>query len=68
MISYQDFLNWKQDPVTKKFFEDVEDKIEQCKQLLDEDAGKDPESDRYMCGMARAYYNILATEFDGEEE
>jgi len=67
LVNYEDFVNWKQDPVTKQFFNQIEDKIEEVKDLLVQDAGKDPEGDRYLCGYARACYDILATEFKEDD-
>lgn len=68
MISYQDFLNWKSDPVTRVVFGAIQDKMEKYKEILVEDAGKDPESDRFMCGYIRACDDVLNTEYEGEEE
>ena len=68
MISYQDFLNWKQDPVTKVVFDAIEDKMEKYKEILVEDAGKEPDSDRFMCGYIRACNDVLNTEYEQTEE
>jgi len=68
LISYQDFLNWKLDPVTRVVFGAIQDKMEKYKEILVEDAGKDPESDRFMCGYIRACDDVLNTEYEGEEE
>jgi hypothetical protein len=68
LISYQDFLNWKSDPVTRVVFGAIQDKMEKYKEILVEDAGKDPESDRFMCGYIRACDDVLNTEYEGEEE
>ncbi len=67
MVTYTDFENWKADPVTKKFFESVQERIEQVKDTLVQDAGKEPADDRYYCGYARACYDILDTEFKDED-
>lgn len=67
MVTYADFINWKSDPVTKKFFESIEDRIEQIKDTLVQDAGKDPGTDRYYCGYALACFDILETEFKDDE-
>lgn len=64
MISVQDFVNWKQDPVTKAFFEAANQRIEDAKDLLASSAGIDSTTDRFLVGMIQAYRELQEFRID----
>lgn len=66
MINAEDVQVWLADPITKKFFEAVADRIEHCKEVVIAQAGLDPLTDSYYRGYAIACRDILNTEFEGE--
>lgn len=50
MISKEDFVDWKANPVTKAVSAGLQAKIEQFKEILGKQAGEDQLRDRYIVG------------------
>jgi hypothetical protein len=67
-MTKQDFLDWKQHPVTKEIFSLLRQQEENIKEQLATSAGLDPAEDRYRAGYIAAYRDIyLIRPEDGEE-
>ncbi len=67
MINAEDVQVWLADPITKKFFEAIEDRIEQVKEIVIQQAGQDPTQDSFYRGYAVACNDILDTKFGDED-
>jgi len=67
MISATDFATWKAEPVTKAFFEVVQGRIEEAKELLSTSAGADPLYDRWLVGFISSNRDILNVKFDDDD-
>lgn len=55
MITTEDLILWKNDPVTQAWFEACEVRVEDAKETLAEQAGIDSIFDSYVRGMIKAY-------------
>ena len=55
MVSPEQFITWKEDPVTKAFFAACQERIEDAKDILANEAGKDPDNDNFFRGFIYAY-------------
>ena len=63
MISSSDFYNWKQDPVTKQFFDACFNREFEAKEKLAATAGLDSAEDNFTRGFIRAYSEIQSVTF-----
>tara|TARA_R110000822_G_scaffold45724_2_gene122158 strand:- start:268 stop:483 length:216 start_codon:yes stop_codon:yes gene_type:complete len=70
LISSGDYENWKADPVTKGFFAACEQRVEDAKDVLSDQAGEDSARDNFMRGLIFAYREIgnFRIENEGETE
>ncbi len=66
MITYQEWLDWKQNPITKAFYEACVDRILEAKEILGYSAGLDSNQDNFYRGFVQAYMEML--EFRVEED
>lgn len=64
MISKQEFLQWKENPVTEEVFNTIAQRIEDAKDVLSVSAGNDSLNDRFLAGMIQAYREILDTSYE----
>lgn len=64
MITYQDWLDWRQLPVTKAFYEACIERITEAKDVLAMSAGQDPIQDNMYRGFIRAYLEMLEFRVD----
>jgi len=64
-MTYQDWLDWKSNPVTKAFHEVCEERVEEFKELLSNVAGTNQNQDNFYRGIILAYREML--EFKVEE-
>lgn len=64
MLTATDFYNWKQDPMTKAFFEACEGRVQEAISQLITSAGLDSNSDNYTRGFIAAYEEIAQVRFD----
>ena len=68
VISSTDFYNWKSDPVTTMVMININERIEQAKQILAGSAGLDTNNDNYLRGYIAANNDILGVGFEDMEE
>lgn len=68
MISSSDFYNWRNDPVTKAFFDACLTREQEAKESLATTAGMDQNEDNFMRGFIRAYVEIQTVTFGDVEE
>lgn len=61
-LSKDDFLDWKNNGITHQFFQAILDRIQDLKDGLAGSAGQDSSQDRYVCGMIRAFGEVLNVE------
>jgi len=55
VISYDDYVLWKNDPMTIAWMEACQQRLEDAKDILSEQAGIDPPNDNFYRGFIRAY-------------
>ena len=58
-VSKEEFVEWRQSPVTKQFLEFVRKQISEAKEALAETAGLDPLQDRHLVGGIDALKDVL---------
>ena len=58
-MTYSDFINWKQEPVTIAFFEAIRTRIDDCMDILATSAGLDSASDNFNRGFIAAHSESL---------
>jgi len=63
-ISKDDFLDWINNPVTQAVMYGIQERIQEAKGTLAGTAGINPLEDRYICGMIRAFGEVLTIEVD----
>ena len=71
MITKDDFIDWKKNPVTQTFFAALITKINLGATELSYSAGMDSQEDRFKCGMLRAFREVLEVdleELEGESD
>jgi len=68
LVSYEEWLDWKQHPVTKAFYSTVLDRIHESKEFLSLSAGLDHASDNMMRGFIRAYNEMLEFKVEKEDQ
>lgn len=69
MISKEDFIQWKSEPVTKRIMELITEKIKSGMEELSYCAGSDPITDRERVGKLAAFRDVLGVSFyDLEDE
>jgi hypothetical protein len=67
MISKDDYILWKNDPLTQAWFEACQQRIEDGKETLAGVAGLDPIYDSYVRGIIKGYsemMNFTVEDFD----
>lgn len=57
-ISKEDYATWKLDPATKAFFAACNDRVEDAKEVLANQAGEDSGRDSFFRGLIFAYREI----------
>lgn len=67
-ISKDDFVLWKNDPITMAVFEACALRIEDGKNTLAGQAGLDPIFDSYVRGIIKAYSEMLGITVEDIEE
>ena len=63
-MTKEDWLDWKNSPVTKLFFEAAVERREFVKEELIELAGQDSYRDAYRSGYAKCIEDFLSTDFE----
>ena len=66
MVSKEEFLDWKQQDVTKAFFEAANVRVEEAKEVLSYEAGKDSDTDTFWRGFIYAYRELQDFHIDEE--
>jgi hypothetical protein len=64
MVSREDFLDWKKNPVTQAFFKGLVDKINEGATELSYTAGDNQMNDVRRAAAIAVYRDILAVELD----
>ena len=64
MITKEDFIDWKNNPVTQAFFVSLAEKINLGATELSYSAGSNPSEERFKCGMIAGYRAILDVEME----
>jgi hypothetical protein len=65
-ITYTDWLDWRQQPVTQAFYEACIERIAESKEVLSISAGLDSTQDNFYRGFIQAYMEML--DFKVEQE
>ena len=63
-VSKEEFLQWKESPVTKAVYDVIEDRILDAQSILAMTAGEDPVADRLLVGMIRAFNELKEVSYD----
>lgn len=58
-MTKEDWVDWKQHPVTKAYFEACEERVVESKELLSTSAGLDSNQDNFMRGFIHAYREMM---------
>lgn len=66
MVTKEDFLQWKDNYITRAFMSACRERIEDLKDLLSVEAGINSDNDNFYRGMIRAYKEV--EEFRPEED
>lgn len=66
-ITKEDFLEWKELDVTKAFFAAASERVEDAKEILANEAGKDPDNDNFFRGFIYAYNEMREFRVEDEE-
>ncbi len=67
-MTYQEWIDWKNDPVTKEFMIACQYRIEDAMEELAISAGFNSNQDNMIRGMIKAYREIQEFKVDFEEE
>lgn len=57
-ISKEDYAIWRADPATKAFFSACDERVEDAKEVLANQAGEDSSRDSFFRGLIFAYREI----------
>ena len=60
LVTEEEFLNWKEDIVTKEFFSKISSKREQIKEDLVHQLYENPD---FACGKAMAFLDLLEMKY-----
>lgn len=63
MISKEDFIDWKNSPVTKRVFDEIKDMIQEGKEEIAASAGINPLLDRERVGKLNGLTALLGISF-----
>lgn len=63
-----DFYDWKRHPMTQIVLEQFATRVGFMKEVLSEQAGKDPLEDRFHAGYIAAFNDFIRMEYEGEPE
>lgn len=58
-MTKEEWVDWKQHPVTKAYFEACEERVVESKELLSTSAGLDSNQDNFMRGFIHAYREMM---------
>lgn len=67
-ITKEEFLQWKNSLITNEVFGQIRRQIQLATSDLVGSAGIDPDRDRYLCGMIKAWSDILEIDYEGDSE
>jgi hypothetical protein len=59
MISKEEVVLWRREPVTQRLFATIVGRIDEAKDVLSEAAGMEPRTDAIMVGMIKAFREVL---------
>ena len=59
VITKDDFISWKSNPVTKAFYSACFDRVSDAKDVLGDTAGQDPDQDNFYRGFIHAYREMF---------
>jgi hypothetical protein len=65
VITSEDFILWKNEPITQAFYEACQERVEEAKEQLAVTAGTDIEMNNFLRGFIHAYREM--TEFRVED-
>lgn len=63
-VTKEEFLQWKENPVTKSVFEVIDNRVEDAKDILAVSAGEDSRTDAMLVGMIRAFNELKEIGYD----
>ena len=66
VISQSDLQNWKADPVTKAYFDAIQERIADAKEILATSAGLDSNADNFLRGFIAGQNDMLDVKVDAE--
>lgn len=67
-ITKSEWMDWKNDQITRAFFEAARDRVEDAKDVLSVSAGVDPDSDNYYRGFIAAYREMMDFKVEDADE
>ena len=63
-VSREEFVQWRESAVTKEIFNIIENRIEDAKEILSVQAGLEPDQDRLLVGMIKAFNEVLEISYE----
>lgn len=63
-VTKEEFLQWKENPVTKSVFDVIDNRVEDAKDILAVSAGEDSRTDAMLVGMIRAFNELKEIGYD----
>jgi hypothetical protein len=67
-VTSKDFYDWKRHPMTQIIMSQLSSRVGDIKEILSEQAGKNPPQDCYYVGYIAAFNDLIRMEYEGEEE
>lgn len=67
-ITASEYVDWRNNPVTKAFFLAIVERIEEAKETLSTQAGLELSEDNFLRGFIRAYREVLGFRIDDLQE
>jgi hypothetical protein len=68
VVTKEEWMEWRRNPVTKAFYEAILERIEEAKDILSSSAGVDPVTDNFYRGFINAYRETLNFRIEDMDE
>jgi hypothetical protein len=67
-VNYKDFQDWKRHPVTQAVFNQLNYRIREIHEILEEQAGNNPLFDKELVGAIKAYKDVMNAEWEESKD
>jgi hypothetical protein len=66
-VTSKDFYDWKRHPMTTIVMSQLSSRVNELKEVLAHQAGKNPPQDCYHTGYIAAFNDLILMEYEGDE-